>query len=54
VKSDLVKVPVSVTPDQTAGYFSVVREVVVPLPAGASAKSYRVIIGFDRRAPGAS
>ncbi len=54
VKSDLVKVPVSITPDQTTGYFSVVREVVVPVPSGASGKSYRVLIGFDRRAPGAS
>jgi hypothetical protein len=54
VKTDLVKVPVSITPDQTTGYFSVVREVVVPLPPGASAKSYRVVVGFDRKAPGAS
>lgn len=54
LKSELVKVPVSITPDQTTGYFSVVREVVVPLPAGASAKSYRVIVGFDRKVPGAS
>ena len=54
VKSDLVKVPVSITGDETAGYFSVVREVAVPLPNGAAAKSYKVIIGFDRKAPGAS
>lgn len=54
VKTDLVKVPVSITPDQTTGYFSVVREVVVSLPPGASAKSYRVVVGFDRKVPGAS
>jgi hypothetical protein len=54
VKSDAVKVPVTITPDQTAGYFSVVREVVMPVPAGASASSYRIIIAFDRKAPGAS
>jgi hypothetical protein len=47
-------VPVTITPDQTAGYFSVVREVVMPVPAGASASSYRIIIAFDRKAPGAS
>jgi hypothetical protein len=54
VKSDAVKVPVTIMPDQTAGYFSVVREVVVPVPAGASARTYRIIIAFDRKAPGAS
>jgi|EndMetStandDraft_9_1072997.scaffolds.fasta_scaffold43785_1 hypothetical protein len=54
LRSEVVKVPVSITPDQTMGYFSVVREVVVPVPAGASAKNYRVIIGFDRKVPGAS
>jgi hypothetical protein len=54
LKSELVKVPVTITPDQTSGYFSVTREIVVQVPAGASAQSYRVVIGFDRRAPGAS
>lgn len=54
LKTETVKVPVSITASETTGYFSVVREVVVPLPAGASAKSYRVIVGFDRKAPGAS
>lgn len=54
VKADAVKVPVTITPDQTAGYFSVVREVVVPVPAGGSARNYRIIIAFDRKSPGAS
>jgi hypothetical protein len=54
VRSDLVKVPVTITPDQTAGYFSITREVQVPLPPGASAKAYRILIAFDRKAPGAS
>jgi hypothetical protein len=54
VKSDQVKVPVTITPDQSAGYFSVTREIVVPPPAGASARSYKIIVAFDRHAPGAS
>lgn len=54
-KTDLVKVPVTITPDQATGYFSVTREVVVPVPQGGSAKNYRIVVGFDRKsAPGAS
>jgi hypothetical protein len=54
LKTDKVKVPVTVSADQAAGYFSVTREVVVPLPAGAVARNYRIIVAFDRHAPGAS
>ena len=54
LKTEAVKVPVTITPDQTAGYFSVTREVVVPIPQGANPRSYRILISFDRRAPGAS
>ncbi len=54
LKAENVKVPVTITPDQTAGYFSVTREVVVPVVAGTSPRSYRIIIAFDRHAPGAS
>jgi hypothetical protein len=54
VKADAVKVPVTITPDQTAGYFSVVREIVVPVPPGAATRGYRILIAFDRKAPGAS
>ena len=54
LKSELVKVPVTITPDQTSGYFSVTREVVVQIPPGASPRAYRLVIGFDRHAPGAS
>jgi hypothetical protein len=54
VKTETVKVPVTITPDQSAGYFSVTREVVVPIPQGTSGRSYKIIVAFDRRAPGAS
>jgi hypothetical protein len=54
LKTEAVKVPVTITPDQTAGYFSVTREVVVPIPQGVNPRSYRILIAFDRRAPGAS
>jgi hypothetical protein len=54
LKSENVKVPVTITPDQTAGFFSVTRDVVVPVAAGASARSYQIVIAFDRHVPGAS
>ncbi len=54
LKTEAIKVPVTITPDQTTGYFSVTREVVVPIPQGANPRSYRILIAFDRRAPGAS
>ena len=54
LKSDQVKVPVTITPDQTSGYFSVTREIVIPIAPGANPRAYRIIIAFDRRAPGAS
>jgi hypothetical protein len=54
IKSELVKVPVTVNPDESAGYFSVTRDVIVPVAQGASARNYRILVAFDRRAPGAS
>lgn len=52
VASEKVQVVVTVPANQTAGSFSEVRETVVPLPAGASAKSYRLYVAFDKDAGG--
>lgn len=54
VKSETLKVPVSVPADQTAAYFSMVREIVIPVPAGVSPQGYKVQVGFERTVPGAS
>jgi hypothetical protein len=54
LKSETVKVPVTITPDETAGFFSVTRDVVVLVAAGASPRSYQIVIAFDRHVPGAS
>jgi hypothetical protein len=54
VKSETLKVPVTVPADQTSAYFSMVREIVVPLPAGTSPQGYKVQVGFERTVPGAS
>ena len=54
LKAEQVKVPVTIAADQPVGFFSVVREVLVPIPPGASPRSYRILVAFDRKAPGAS
>jgi hypothetical protein len=54
VKAEQVKLPVTIPGGQPVGQFSVVREVLVPAPPGASPRNYRILIGFDRKAPGAS
>lgn len=54
VKTEPIKVPVTITPGQTAGFFSMVREVMVPVVGGASPEMYKVYIGLDRNVPGAS
>jgi len=54
VKTDNVRVVVNVPSGATTGYFSEVGEIQVPVPAGATAGSYRIYVGFDRSASNAS
>jgi hypothetical protein len=54
VKTEALKVPVTVAPGETVGYFSMVREITVLFPGGASTGGYKVYIAFDRSVPGAS
>lgn len=54
VKTEALKIAVSVPPGETAGYFSMVREIVVVPPGGVSIGGYKVFIAFDRSVPGAS
>lgn len=54
IKTEPLKVAVTVAPGQTAGFFSFVREVVVPVTGGATPEMFKVYVGFDRSVPGAS
>jgi hypothetical protein len=54
LKTEKVRVVVNVEAGATSGYFSEVREINLPLPIGVSPKNYRIYVGFDRKAPGAS
>jgi hypothetical protein len=52
VKTEKVRVVVNVPAGSTAGYFSEVREIVLPIDANESSKKYRVYVGFDQSAVG--
>jgi hypothetical protein len=54
LKTQNVRVVVNVPAGSTSGFFSEVREIDLPVPAGASPKAYRIYVGFDRAAKGAS
>lgn len=54
LKTENVRVVVNVPAGATAGYFSEVREIDLPIQPGVSPKSYRIYIGFDRASSGAS
>jgi hypothetical protein len=52
VKTEKIRVVVNVPAGSTAGYFSEVREVVLPIEANDPAKKYRIYVGFDQSAVG--
>lgn len=54
VKTDAVKLPVTVGAGEAVGYFSLVREIVVQVAPGVAPQNYRVYVTFDRSVPGAS
>ncbi len=54
LKTEKVRVVVNVPADSTAGYFSEVREIELPVGPGVSPKSYRIYVGFDQSAAGSS
>jgi hypothetical protein len=54
LKTQNVRVVVNVPAGSTSGFFSEVREIDLPVPAGVSPKTYRIYVGFDRAAKGAS
>jgi hypothetical protein len=54
LKTENVRVVVDIPAGSTAGYFSEVREIDLPVQSDVSPKSYRIYVGFDRAASGAS
>jgi hypothetical protein len=54
VKTQNVRVVVNVPAGSTSGFFSEVRDLELPVSQGGSPKSYRIYVGFDRAASGAS
>ena len=49
IKSQKIRVVVNVPGGATAGVFSEVKEIDVPVPAGYTAKNYRLYIGFEKQ-----
>jgi hypothetical protein len=54
VKIEPLRVPVTVGAGEAVGYFSVVREIAVPMAPGTMPQHYKVYVAFDRSVPGAS
>ena len=50
LQTQKIRVVVNVPAGETAGAFSEVKEVDLPIPAGVSAKNYRIYVGFDPEA----
>jgi hypothetical protein len=53
VASQKAELTVTITPENPIGYFSTVRDISVPLPAGVPPSDYQLFVAFDRSAPGA-
>ena len=53
VSSQQVQLSVTISPGNPIGFFSVVQEIAIPLPAGVPPSDYRVFVAFDRNVPGA-
>jgi hypothetical protein len=52
IKTEKLRVVVNVPAGSTAGYFSEVREIVLPIEANEPSKKYRIYVGFDQSAVG--
>lgn len=54
IRSEAVKIVVSISKQNPLSYFSMVRDVTIPVKPGANPQDYSVVVAFDRAAPGAS
>ncbi len=53
VSTQKIQLAVTITAENPIGFFSIVREIAIPLPAGATPSDYQLFVAFDRTAPGA-
>ena len=53
VSTQSTQLSVTITAENPIGFFSTVREISIPLPAGATPSDYQLLVAFDRSAPGA-
>ena len=51
--TDKMSVTTTIPPDSPAGYFSMVREIAVPIVVGTRPEDYKVFVAFDRNVAGA-
>ena len=54
IRSEKVSVVVSISKENPLSYFSLVRDISVPIKPGTQPQDYRVTVAFDRTVPGAS
>jgi len=50
VKSDAVTVTVTITKENPLSYFSIVRDVTIPVKDGTAAQDYTISIAFEKKA----
>lgn len=53
VSTQNIRLAVTITPENPIGFFSIVREISIPLAAGSTTSDYTLFVAFDRSAPGA-
>ena len=51
--SEAVKVAATVPPGDPVGYFSMVKEISIPIVEGTRPEDYKVFVAFERNQPGA-
>lgn len=52
LKTEQVRIVANVAAGATAGYFSEVRQIELPVAPGSSPQAYRIYVGFDQAAAG--
>ena len=54
IKIEKISVSINMEPGKPIGFFSMVREINIPIEAGKSANSYKLFVGFEQPADGVS
>lgn len=54
LRAEKISIVVSIAKDKPLAYFSLVRDISVPVKPGMQPKDYNIFVGFDRTATGAS